>query len=51
MGITFLFPEGKSITNIVDVHNQLMNNNSLRDNLKLFSQITTNTSSFKYFLN
>jgi len=51
MRVTFLFIEDKSVTNIVDVHNRLMNNNSLRDNLKLFSQITTNISSFKHFLN
>jgi len=34
MGVTFLFIEGKSVTNIVDIHNWLMHNNSSRDNLK-----------------
>ena len=33
MRVTFLFIEGKSVTNIVDIHNQLMHNNSLKDNL------------------
>jgi len=34
MGVTFLFIEGKLVVNIVDIHNKLMHNNSLRDNLK-----------------
>jgi len=34
MGVTFLFVEGKSVTNITDIHNRLMHDYSFRDNLR-----------------
>jgi len=38
VGVTFLFIQDKSVTNITDIHNQLMHDNNIRDNLKSHSK-------------
>jgi len=34
MAVTFLFIESKLVTNIIDIHNQLMLDNNFKDNLE-----------------